>query len=264
MGWSNQQTEDLTIPPEGGPVQIFIGSGSPFSIAAGALAAIIFQWQTDEAMMIDILRSADTHTGQLRLSNVDHTGLTAQYWNAYYNETTGYASFLMGDATTNEVGILSSDFTIDSVSQGRNKRVAAGINVNSAAIAAETVVLTTASATYTAGRAYEVRIGGRVQASAANTSVFKLRFGTTTAGGLVATFGGVSAQAAGATAAPNVSLDRYVIRDAADGDLTTQFCVTLTATAGTSTLLGATNEPSYVELTDVGDFADFTSQGIFL
>lgn len=263
MGWTNQQTDSLTLPPGAvGAPRIFLGGDDPFATAAGALAEIMFYWQTDEAFMLWVRGVGND--GFIQLANTDATGIVAVYWTGAYNEVTGVASLTLGDVTTDTVDIDTSDFTIDNVSQGRNNRVETGITANSGAIGAETVVLTLPSATYKSGRAFEVKVGGRFQASVANTATFRLRFGTTTAGSLVALLGGVSAQTAGATTAPNISLSRYLIRDDADPDLTTAMCVTMAASAGTATLLGAANEPSYAEITDVGDWADFTTQGIFL
>lgn len=263
MGWTNQQTDSLTLPPGAvGAPRIFLGSGDPLATAAGALAALMFYWETDEAFMLWV--NGTPPSGMIQLANTDATGIVAQYFTGTYNESTGFAEMILGGVDTDQVDIDTSDFTIDDVSQGRNNRTEAGINANSGAIGAETVVLTIPSATYKSGRAFEVKVGGRFQASVANTATFRLRFGTTTAGTLVATLGGVSAQTAGATTAPNISLSRYLIRDAGDPDLTTAMCVTMAASAGTATLLGAANEPSYVEINDVGFWSDFTTQGIFL
>lgn len=242
-------------------MKIVIGPDDPFAVAAGMLASIVFNWQTDEAFLLGVLFDG-LHTGQLRLANADLTGVVAEYWNCYYNELTGYASFMMGGIDTNEIGITSSDFTIDTVSQGRGFTNDAQITTNSAGISAETVVLTLPVTTFVGGRAYKIEVGGRVQASVANSAVFRVRFGTTTGGSLLYTYGAVGVPASGASGAANVSLSRYVLRDPGDGDLSTQMVVTLASTTGTDTLLAAANEPAYVLVTDVGAWDQFP--GVFL
>lgn len=261
VGWTNQQTESITVPPEGGTVKIVIGPDDPFAVAAGMLASIVFNWQTDEAFLLGVLFDG-LHTGQLRLVNADTSGVVADYWNCFYNEISGYASFMMGGVDTNEVGITSSDFTIDTVSQGRGLVQDAAITTSSAGISAETVVLTLPATVFKGGRAYEISVGGRVQASVANSAVFRLRFGTSTGGSLLLTYGAIGVPTSGATGAANVSCSRYVVRDPSDGDLTTQMVVTLASTTGTDTLLAAANEPAYVLVTDVGAWN--TYPGVFL
>jgi hypothetical protein len=272
MGWTNDQTQSITVPPQGGPQRIVIGPDDPFAVAAGAVAAIMFYWQDDEAFMLDVLFDG-ANTGQLRLSNTDATGIVAQYWNAFYNEDTGAQNLTLGSgddhATTIDIdlGTGGGDFTVDAISQGRNRRHAVSITANSAAIGTtETVVLTLPASTFTllGGRAYALNVGGRTQGSVANSGLFRVRLGTTTGGALLLTYGAVPVQTAGATGAPNVTMTRYAIRDPGDGDYTGAVVLTLQSSTGTTTMLAGGNEPFYLEFLDVGTTDDFFDQGVFI
>lgn len=260
MGWTNQQTDSLTLPPGStGAPRIFLGSGDPFATAAGALAALMFYWNTDEAMMIDI-RETGGDTGHMRFSNTDASGIVAVFLEFLYNEATGVGTVEIG-AGSNVVDVTGADFQYDGTSLGRNNRSVASSGVASGAVGAETVVLTVPSTTYISGRAYAVRIGGRISSSVANNAQMRLRQGTTTAGTLLIDFGAFpvtnTAFFVGAHAC------RYIKVDSTDPDVTTSLVLTLQASAGTSTHAANVNDPRFVEVVDVGADSDFPN-AVFL
>lgn len=259
MGWTNQQSNSLTLPPSGGVPRIFLGADDPFATAAGALAAIMFYWDTDEAFMIDVRRVGTT--GYLRFTNTDATGITANYLEFAYDENTGSATLTIG--FVDRMDVIAEEWTLNSVVQSDGYGYYDYQNSNSAAIGAETVILTLGSETYIPGRAYRIEVRGRVQGSVANTATFRVRFGTTVAGFLFCTLGGVPVTTAGANTAAAVNLERYVQVDGGDPPITSAFVITMAANAGTATMLGAANEPFYVTIRDVGANTDFP-EAIFL
>lgn len=260
MGWTNQQTNSITLPPGSlGAPRIFIGSDDPFAIAAGALAAIMFYWETDEAFMLDVFE-VGADEGHLRFSNTDASGVTATYLECIYDEATGVATLQVGWGV-NAVDFSGGDLQYDTVSLSRNNRSVISSGANSAAVGAETVVLTVPSGTYLSGRAYAVRIGGRIIGSVMQNARMILRQGTTIAGTLLIDFGAFPVTAAGSPVAAHAC--RYIKVDSADPDLTTSFVLTLQATAGTATHGATGNDPRFVEVVDAGDQADFPN-AVFL
>ncbi len=259
MGWTNQQSNSLTLPPSGGVPRIFLGADDPFATAAGALAAIMFYWDPDEAFMIDVRQVGST--GYLRFTNTDATGIVATYLEFAYNELTGFTTLTIG--FVDQLDVVAETWNLNGVSQSLGYGYYDYDTVSSAAISAETVIMILSSETYTPGRAYRVEVRGRVQGSVANNAIFRMRFGTTTGGFLFCTFGAVPISVAGATTAAAVNLERYVQVDGGDPPLTTAFCITMASNTGTVTALAAANEPFYVTIRDVGANTDFP-EAIFL
>lgn len=253
MGWTNQQSKDLVIPPSGGVPRIFLGSGDPFATAAGALAAIMFYWDPDEAFMIDVSESGTT--GKFRITNTDATGIVADFLQFTYDESTGDAHTILGFTDTLE--IVATDWLLNGISQSQGYGYYDYDTSSSAAISAESVILILSTETYFSGRAYRIEVRGRVQGSVANNAIFRLRYGSSTAGSLIATLGAVPITVAGATTAAAVNLDRYLQIDGADPDLTSAFCITMASNTGTVTALAGSNEPFYVTIRDVGANTDF-------
>lgn len=259
MGWTNDQSESLTLPPGGGVPRIFLGQGDPFAEAAGADAAMMFYWSDDEAYMIDV-RALGT-VGYLRFTNTDATGIVADFLQLQYDEATGTARMVAG--FVDSIELVTTDFILNGVSQSQGYSYKNQLTTSSALISAETVVLTIPSEDYIPGRAYAVRVQGRVQGSTANVPLWRLRFGTTVAGGLICTFGGTATGAAGSAGASNVTMERTVKVDGTDPIVTTALSLTLQANTGTAQALALANEPFGFSITDVGAAVDFP-QAVFL
>lgn len=136
-------------------------------------------------------------------------------------------------------------------SLGRGVIARAESAANSAAVGAETVVLTISSCTFGAGRAFGLRINSDVSASVANVGTYQIRL-TGIAGTIIA----VPWQGPVAVGAANndgVNKMVYVRRAAASGDLTSAVVLTLAASAGTITAQGGATFVRYFQIEDVGD-----------
>jgi hypothetical protein len=150
---------------------------------------------------------------------------------------------------------LGSTFIADSVSLPRGRRAYSSSQANSAAIGVETAVLTTGGFVARDGRAYRFVFSGGVAGSVANTSTFRVRKNTS-AGALVAgafnfpTTSG-SAQSLGA---------EFIGTNTTGADLASyNVCLTLQASAGTSTQNGSATHPRYIHVEDIGAATSFTN-----
>jgi hypothetical protein len=266
MGWTNQQTDSITVPPSAGPTtapRIYIGPGDPFAFIAGAIASIMMYWDIDEAFMIWITKNTPTE-GFFQIANTDASGIVAEYITGTYDESNGNATLTLG--FVDDIDIVATTVSINGTpisTGGTTPHSYEYTTSNSGAIGAETVLLTIPSATYSAGRAYRMEVRGRLQASVANTGTIRARLGTTTGGTLFATLGGVPVTVTGATSAAGFYFEVYFKVDESDPDVTSPMVITLSANTGTDTLLAGANEPSYVVTYDVGDWSDYPF-GIFL
>ena len=261
MGWTNQQTDSITVPPNAGPndaPRIYIGGGDPFALIAGAIASIMMYWDIDEAFMLWITKTTPTE-GYFQIANTDATGIVAEYITGTYDESNGYATLTLGfvddiDIVATNVNINGSPITPGGGSTPHSYEYTV---TNSGAISSETVLLTIPSTTYESGRAYRMEVRGRLQASTANTGTLRARLGTTTGGTLFATLGGVPVTATGANPAAGFNFEVYFKVDSGDPDVTSAIVITLASSTGTDTLLAGSNEPAYVVTYDVGDNSDF-------
>lgn len=139
--------------------------------------------------------------------------------------------------------------TVDSVSLARGLRASAASAVNSAAIAAEAVVLTTGAMTFYDGRAYELRCECELLPSVANRAGVSFRLNNLAGALLVSASYNLPGQA-------HASFVGYVRRTAGT-DLTAVIVQTLVATAGTVTQVGAVNTVRTIEVRDCGAAADY-------
>lgn len=129
-------------------------------------------------------------------------------------------------------------------------KVAATAQVSSAAIAAETVVLTAGTATYRAGRIYEAEVVGLMSGSAAGASgEFRLRKGNTTAGLILSATGGIDCAVVGR----NYNGYGKTYFQVIGTDVTTQMCYTLQGTGGNVTHFASATSPRYIVIRDVTD-----------
>lgn len=143
------------------------------------------------------------------------------------------------------------------VSLPRGTWAAEAGQASSAAIGAETVLITLPSATYQNGRAYRFSFGGWATASVANIATFRIREGTTVAGTLQASpldFVGVAGQA--------VPMESEIILRCT-GTVTEQWVLTVAASAGTITQNGSATRPRWFRAEDVGENGDYSNYPSF-
>lgn len=148
------------------------------------------------------------------------------------------------------------DLTLDDRSHGRGLLTSTSSTSNSSAIGTtETAVLTISNAVFRARRAYALRYGLQITCSlGTNVGVFRAR--KTNATGTL--WGGTPAYGPSG-APPNIAAQgEFVIRRAADTDLTATVVLTLQASsAGTATHIGANPSARYLRIVDIGDEADY-------
>lgn len=146
----------------------------------------------------------------------------------------------------------------DGVSVGRGLRNEVRSIAASAAVGAETVVLTSGAITWEDGRAYRVSMRGFTLCSIANAAMYQLRK-TNVAGmqlGLI--WRGFPQPGAGNDV--TAYGETIVGRGAGAGDLAaTAVALTLLATAGTATMNAGANFPRWLRIEDVGEVGDYPS-----
>lgn len=124
--------------------------------------------------------------------------------------------------------------------------------VSSGAIGAEAIVLTLASTTFRANRAYRFHFGTSFVASVANNTTFNIRR-TNLAGALILGsffFPGIAATHVWAEAT-------NVARNNTGSDITQVMVLTMAASAGTTTMFGGANLVRYLEVNDCGPASKF-------
>lgn len=146
------------------------------------------------------------------------------------------------------------EWDVDQHQMFRGWKARADSAASSAAIGAETVVLTTGSFTAKDGRAYRISWRGRFASSAAQTATMRLRR-TNAAGQLLDVWQWIY----GAAQSLPFHNQVYVKRAAGAGDLSTTIALTLQASAGTNTNTAAATDVRYVQVDDAGSAADYTN-----
>lgn len=141
---------------------------------------------------------------------------------------------------------------INGVDVGRGLTDWQGSTGSTAAIGAETVVMTSSVVDWVSGRAYKVTWGARLTASAAQSTTVFIRTGTTTAGAILSSWQ-QTVVAGGLT--NNREHTTYIRRTGAT--LNSAICLTYAASAGTVTGTGAANTIRYLKIEDVGLYADY-------
>lgn len=144
-------------------------------------------------------------------------------------------------------------------SMPRGPKAFGSATASSAAIGAETVVLTTGSFTFRAGRTYKAEICGLISGSAIDASgQFRLRKGTTTAGAIFSTTGDVGCAVVGRNY-NGAGHTYFKVADASAGgvDVTTQMCYCLIGTGGNITHFASATTPRYMTIYDVTETGDF-------
>lgn len=174
--------------------------------------------------------------------------------NALNAITDGTNLVTAGSATVGGIGTFTGNVTAPNLPRG--PLVDAAITAMSASIAATlTVVITTASATFKAGRAYRIELEGGIQPAAANIEIdIRIFKGTTTATPLGEYFR-VNCGALG------LAYQAYAYRTVKIGasDVTTAVCVAISASSSTAQMFGSATAPSILRVVDVGPATAFTT-----
>lgn len=147
----------------------------------------------------------------------------------------------------------TGDFRIGTRSQGRGLAGYISSIVNSAAVGAEAVVLTTPTITFVNDRCYEVEWVGNAFPSVANNFMF-VRVRQTNVAGALKAFAQYSLPAA---SGQQYCYGKFHIRRTAGTDLATTLALTSQAVAGTVTWTGATTDVRYLKVSDCGAAADY-------
>jgi len=263
--------------------RVVIATDDPIMDSLSQDAAIMWYWNDDHAFMASVEQSGSPDFGQFHLFATTAGFALAQYLDCDYDIATSDSEVTLGqnanhtavfanqdmdifafdevfiDSTTAvELCFFADEGTTDikaySVSLARGFRGENSAAASSGAIGAEAIVLTLANQVFYQGRAYEILLGGRLAGSVANNGLFQIRL-TNLAGAIVGIFGQYPVPAA----AVNVPLSgRLVVaRNTGAGDLTQTLVLTLTASVGTCTHVGAATAPRYIEVRDIGAEGDY-------
>lgn len=172
-----------------------------------------------------------------------------------FPELAGITNFaenrFVNDAVVNFTGDADLQFSDRSAGRGLKDDVFSG--VSGVAIGAEAVdQTTTATFDWQEGRAYEVKFGGRLLGSVANTCLVNIRR-TNLAGALLRQF-----RFQADVASLDAQASCYIARAAGAGDLlNTPLALTMTASAGTVQRIGAASSPRFIKVFDVGTDTDY-------
>ena len=172
-------------------------------------------------------------------------------WQIIGNAGSGIsAAMLFGDPGTDP---NLTPFLIDGVAAARGLRARVSSTAPTAAIGAEAVILTTPAMTFYDQRAYEVKWRGAVVSTVLNITTLTVRR-TNLAGAIKSTTPWTI------TAATNYKLDDvFYIRNTSGAAVTDNLVLTMTASAGTTTMSGATTDVRYLEVRDCGASSDYSN-----
>jgi hypothetical protein len=150
-----------------------------------------------------------------------------------------------------------ADLTLSGISAGRGilQNALASSTVSSAAVGAETVVLTMTNVLFPQGRAFCCDFGSMMTASL-GTNVGEFRLRATNAGGTP--YGDTGAFGPSAAAANIHAGGQFFLRRAFGSDFTVTVVLTLQASGGgTVTQVGTVFGPRFVLIRDIGAYSDY-------
>ncbi len=156
----------------------------------------------------------------------------------------------LGSAFSDSGGV---DVRMFDVSMPRGLRSRVDDTASSAAVGAETIVLTTPAMDFIEGRCYEVKWRGRTVSSVANTVTYQIRQ-TNLAGAIIATLGDIRL----AGALTSTLFDTVYVR-CDSGSFNDQLVLTLQASAGTGQMTGSATQLRWLEIRDCGAAADYAN-----
>jgi hypothetical protein len=282
-GWT-ADPDDLLVPGNASDLEprIFIGGNNdPIIAALGQTEGIVFYFSEQRAFMLSVEQDGTgvppSDYGRFHLWA--YSGFPAIFRQIidvdFVIPLNSVTVSVFGDANSDQLSTLrlggtgvyigdyaepaSTDFPQDAYVYGiplaRGVKAAAASVASSAAIAAETVVLSTPSKTYRAGRVYEAELVGLVNGSAASASgSFRLRKGTTVAGAILSTTGDTDCSVVGR----NYNAYGKTFFQVVGADVTTALCYCLTGLGGNIVHFASATTPRYMVVRDVTD----TAQGI--
>lgn len=167
-----------------------------------------------------------------------------------------------GDKTTVNFGgplvPMRCDVTIDSTSIGRGTRSWVASQNPTAAIGAETAIMTGAVMTFTNQRAYKFSVDAAYFGSVANVALLRWRQGVGT-GGTILALSQHQLQGGGAGSETRFHDEFVIIRTAGTDDVFDQVTVTLQASAGTVTQQGSAQQVRSFKIEDCGAAVNFNA-----
>jgi hypothetical protein len=203
-----------------------VNSGAEVSVESGGLLEV------ESGGVVDFLSGSD----------VDFSGLAEV-------KSGGEIEFESGSTLDVQVGAA---MTVDAISHGRGFREWTISTANTAAIGAEAVVLTGSSFTWAAERAYSVEFVHQTRPSAAgNYAFFQIRR-TNLAGAVKQTW-----YEELATIADKTVCKSTVLRNNTASDISDNIVLTMGASAGTMTGIGAATTPRLMHVRDIGAADDY-------
>lgn len=256
------------------PPRVVIATDDPLAQDLGEDAGI--SWYTSNTAGFVIAGDELAGGNTLTLSYTDTASTNfGEYWRAIYDTGSSRASLYVGDtvdelrliaaddlvigeATTaavcfgsmefdQNVGATAPDGSFVAIEKGY--RGSASSVANSAAVAAETAVLTITNQVFENTRAYRISIGGRVSQSAVGQATFQLRL-TNSAGTVVGIYGSYPTPVAGSS---RMAHGECYVKNDSGADITANLLLMLIPSAGTATHVGAANAPRYLQVNDVGN-----------
>ena len=257
MNFVRRLIRSLTLPNNAGPNDpaIVIGPDIPPELQAfytgvgiSLIAALIFRTDANE---YDYIALGDEGgiphllTGTCDAGTIFH--ITDQV-------TAGIGVLSVGTISPFAAFQLGGTFNIDGVAQGRGLKTQVRSAASSAAVGAETVVLTTSVATFKANRVYRATWRGLLTASAAQTTTARIRK-TNVAG---QNLGGDWQQTVVAGALSGARTDETYFR-VGGADVVAAICLTLQASAGTITQTASATNVRYLTVSDVADPSTYGS-----
>lgn len=157
--------------------------------------------------------------------------------------------------TNGAVQLFGGDFSIDGVSQSRGLRAVTISTVSTAAVAAETVVLTCSTVFIQPGRAYRAEfLGETVGSLASNTAIYLVR--------RTGVAGTILRNATAWTMSPTAGVSQsctgpVIFRNATGALLVDDIVLTLQAFGGTVTMAAAADRTRHLEIRDIGAAASY-------
>lgn len=264
------------------PPRIVIGTDDPLAQSLSQESAIVFYTETAGGFVwSNFYDVGPPKLDQLALfytNNTDLPGDPPEYITAYWNHGVPRAALHLGLTVasviltaTQELFIGSFDpnvlvsiagdpvsFDTDAgfddtgsgspISMSRGIRGVISSTANSAAVSAETAVLTLGTFTFRDSRAYRIAIGGRVAGSVANGALFQVRR-TSAAGTVIGIIGAFPVTGSGGARPAH---GECYVSNSTGSDITDAVVLTLTASTGTCTHTAAANAKRYLEIRDAG------------
>lgn len=276
VGTWNGSTGILTLTDPVNLFQLILEPGNPMLRAVAPSGSEINLNVNTNSTYIDFIPQKGPGIPGMTVGNITNNSLTAPDYRPQLtitgptiNTSTDFPEIILAgvgvNTATSDIELLADSIIIDAdlqnyaggrafgnlVSLGRGIQASASATTNSAAVSAETVILTTGTMTFYTGRAYRVEIGGGLFSNTANNwGKFRV-WKTSLAGTLLLDFTNQETlQNTGFVS--EVSNVGYISNTTGSNITNTTLALTLQSNAGTVAMYGATNTPRYISVTDIG------------